>query len=66
MKSSDQVSPLLAVPVGSSPHIDVRSLPEVPSSEYVKLAEQALFLAIFSGLAVMAGSFAVQMLAGHF
>lgn len=38
---------------------------EAPKPEYARLAEHALFIAMYSGVAIMAGSFALQVLSGH-
>jgi hypothetical protein len=38
---------------------------EAPRPEYARLAEHALFIALFSGVAVMASSFALQVLSGR-
>jgi hypothetical protein len=64
MKRPIRDAAIFAVPVCSSPAIDVASLDDVPSTEYVQLAEQALFIALLSGVTIMACSFAVQLLSG--
>lgn len=62
MKRSARDAAIFAVPVCSSPSIDVAAIEDTSGPEYVQLAEQAFFVVLLSGVAIMACSFAAQIL----